>query len=46
MGEPASVADLFTEDGIREWPDGDRRIEGREALRAYFGGPTPVDAHR
>ncbi|AOR34621.1 hypothetical protein BFF78_29425 [Streptomyces fodineus] len=39
LGEPADVADLFTEDGIWEWPppgDG-RRIEGREALRAYFG---------
>ncbi|MGW3205354.1 nuclear transport factor 2 family protein [Streptomyces sp. NPDC001135] len=39
LGEPSSVAELFTEDGSWEWPppgDG-RRIEGREALRAYFG---------
>ncbi|MGV4987971.1 nuclear transport factor 2 family protein [Streptomyces sp. NRAIS4] len=44
LGEPASVADLFTEDGVWEWPppgDG-RRIEGREALRAYFGS-RPAD---
>ncbi|WP_433450009.1 nuclear transport factor 2 family protein [Streptomyces sp. CA-142005] len=47
LGEPASVGELFTEDGTWEWPppgDG-RRIEGREALRAYFGsrpgGPIP-----
>ena len=39
LGEPSSVAELFTEDGSWEWPppgDG-RRAEGREALRAYFG---------
>ncbi|MER6566377.1 nuclear transport factor 2 family protein [Streptomyces sp. NPDC001093] len=39
LGEPAAVADLFTEDGLWEWPapgDG-RRIQGRQALRAYFG---------
>ncbi|MEV6291094.1 nuclear transport factor 2 family protein [Streptomyces sp. NPDC051896] len=44
LGEPASVAELFAEDGTWEWPppgDG-RRIEGREALRAYFGS-RPVD---
>jgi reactive intermediate/imine deaminase len=39
LGEPASVAELFTEDGVWEWPppgDG-RRSRGRDALRAYFG---------
>jgi hypothetical protein len=38
LGEPASVAELFTEDGSWEWPEGDRLIKGREALREYFGG--------
>ncbi|MFJ9953217.1 nuclear transport factor 2 family protein [Kitasatospora sp. NPDC091207] len=42
LGDPASVADLFTVDGIWEWPHGGRRIEGREALRAYFGS-RPAD---
>lgn len=37
LGEPSSVADLFTPDGVWEWPGGERRIEGREALRHYFG---------
>lgn len=37
LGEPASVADLFTEDGSWAWPAGDRVIRGREALRRYFG---------
>ncbi|MFF4355458.1 nuclear transport factor 2 family protein [Streptomyces sp. NPDC001604] len=44
LGEPASVAELFTEDGWWEWPppgDG-RRSEGREALRKYFGA-RPAD---
>lgn len=44
LGEPASVAELFTEDGVWEWPapgDG-RRSEGRAALRAYFGA-RPAD---
>ncbi|MEU8032671.1 nuclear transport factor 2 family protein [Streptomyces sp. NPDC049099] len=44
LGEPASVAELFTEDGSWEWPppgDG-RRIEGRQALRSYFGS-RPAD---
>ncbi|MFD8787265.1 nuclear transport factor 2 family protein [Kitasatospora sp. NPDC059599] len=36
LGEPGSVAELFTPDGVWHWPFGDRRIEGREALRAYF----------
>ena len=44
LGEPASVAELFTEDGVWEWPSpGDgRRSEGREALRKYFGA-RPAD---
>ncbi|MFD4557266.1 nuclear transport factor 2 family protein [Streptomyces sp. NPDC058469] len=37
LGEPSSVAELFTEDGTWEWPDGERLVEGREALRKYFG---------
>ncbi|MGW2960072.1 nuclear transport factor 2 family protein [Streptomyces sp. NPDC001220] len=39
LGEPSSVAELFTEDGWWEWPppgDG-RRVVGREGLAAYFG---------
>jgi hypothetical protein len=43
LGEPASVAELFTEDGWWEWPppgDG-RRSEGREALGKYFGSRPP-----
>lgn len=42
LGEPGSVAELFTPDGIWEWPDGDRRVEGRDALRRYFGS-RPAD---
>ncbi len=42
LGEPGSVADLFTPGGIWEWPDGDRRVEGRDALRLYFGS-RPAD---
>jgi hypothetical protein len=44
LGEPSSVAELFTEDGVWQWPapgDG-RRSEGREALREYFGS-RPAD---
>lgn len=41
VGEPGSVADLFTPDGVWEWPAGDRRIEGRGALRRYFGSRPP-----
>ncbi|MFI7498099.1 nuclear transport factor 2 family protein [Streptomyces sp. NPDC049687] len=37
LGEPSTVCDLFTPDGVWEWPYGQRRVEGREALRAYFG---------
>ncbi|MGV9451021.1 nuclear transport factor 2 family protein [Streptomyces sp. NPDC003635] len=42
LGEPASVAELFTEDGFWQWPAGDRLIKGREALREYFGA-RPAD---
>jgi SnoaL-like domain len=43
LGEAGSVAELFTADGIWEWPDGDRRIQGRDALRRYFGSrPRPI----
>ena len=43
LGEPSSVAELFTKDGWWEWPppgDG-RRAEGRAALAAYFGSRPP-----
>ncbi|MFZ4280011.1 nuclear transport factor 2 family protein [Streptomyces rhizosphaericola] len=42
LGEPGRVAELFTPDGVWEWPEGHRRIEGRDALRAYFGS-RPAD---
>jgi hypothetical protein len=42
LGDPSTVCDLFTPDGIWEWPYDGRRIEGREALRTYFGS-RPVD---
>ncbi|MFJ1970998.1 nuclear transport factor 2 family protein [Streptomyces sp. NPDC087903] len=42
LGEPSSVAELFTEDGSWAWPEGERLVEGREALRAYFGS-RPAD---
>jgi hypothetical protein len=42
LGEPSTVAELFTADGVWEWPEGDRRIQGRDALREYFGS-RPVD---
>ncbi|WP_405454350.1 nuclear transport factor 2 family protein [Streptomyces achromogenes] len=42
LGEPADVAELFTEDGMWEWPADKRRVEGRAALRAYFGS-RPAD---
>ena len=42
LGEPGSVAELFTPDGVWEWPAGERRVAGREALRHYFG-TRPAD---
>lgn len=42
LGEPASVAELFTEDGTWEWPAGERLVSGRRALGAYFGS-RPAD---
>jgi len=42
LGQPSSVADLFTPDGVWEWPHGSRRVEGRDALRDYFG-TRPAD---
>ena len=42
LGEPGSVAGLFTPDGVWEWPAGERRVVGREALRHYFG-TRPAD---
>lgn len=42
LGEPSSVAELFTEDGSWAWPEGGRLVRGREALREYFGS-RPAD---
>ncbi|WP_406168388.1 nuclear transport factor 2 family protein [Streptomyces sp. NBC_00996] len=42
LGEPGSVAELFTEDGCWQWPEGDRIVQGRDALREYFGS-RPAD---
>ncbi|MGD6747195.1 nuclear transport factor 2 family protein [Streptomyces sp. BH106] len=42
LGDPGTVSELFTPDGVWQWPYDDRRIEGRDALRAYFGG-RPAD---
>jgi hypothetical protein len=42
LGEPATVAELFTEDGSWEWPAGERLVVGRAALREYFGS-RPAD---
>lgn len=42
LGRPSSVAELFTEDGVWEWPDGGRRVQGRAALGDYFGS-RPAD---
>ncbi|MEU1183678.1 nuclear transport factor 2 family protein [Streptomyces sp. NPDC005820] len=44
LGEPGSVAELFTEDGVWTWPEGDRLVKGRAALRAHFGS-RPADRH-
>ncbi|WP_329071136.1 nuclear transport factor 2 family protein [Streptomyces sp. NBC_01429] len=42
LGEPGTVAELFTPDGVWEWPYDDRRVTGRDALRDYFGS-RPAD---
>lgn len=42
LGEPSTVCDLFTPDGVWKWPYDQRRIEGRAALREHFGS-RPVD---
>lgn len=36
------MAELFTENGTWEWPEGERLVKGREALREYFGS-RPAD---
>ncbi len=41
LGSPGDVAELFTPDGVWEWPAGNRRVEGHEALRAYFASRPP-----
>lgn len=42
LGDPGDVADLFTDFGVWEWAEGDRRIQDRDALRSYFAG-RPAD---
>jgi hypothetical protein len=42
LGVPGSVAELFTPGGVWAWPEGDRRVEGRAALREYFDS-RPAD---
>jgi len=42
LGEPGMVAELFTADGIWEWPGGDRLVRERDALREYFAS-RPAD---
>ncbi|MFE2927167.1 nuclear transport factor 2 family protein [Streptomyces goshikiensis] len=42
LGNPGDVADLFTDVGFWEWVEGDRRIQGRDALRSYFAS-RPAD---
>ncbi|MFE6065453.1 nuclear transport factor 2 family protein [Streptomyces sp. NPDC056525] len=42
LGNPSSVADLFTQDDTWEWPAGDHRIAGHDALRISFGD-RPAD---
>ena len=41
LGTPAAVAELFTEDGVWEWPLGRRRVQGRADLARYFGSRPP-----
>ncbi|MGW5449082.1 nuclear transport factor 2 family protein [Streptomyces asiaticus] len=42
LGQPSSVAELFIPDGVWEWSYDGRRVEGRDALRDYFGS-RPAD---
>ncbi|WP_330256252.1 nuclear transport factor 2 family protein [Nocardia sp. NBC_00565] len=42
LGVPGDVAELFTKDGVWEWPEGGRRVHGRAALRDYFAS-RPAD---
>lgn len=42
LGEPSSVAELFTADGVWRWPHDGRLVRGRDALRTYFGS-RPAD---
>ncbi|MET9558434.1 nuclear transport factor 2 family protein [Streptomyces sp. NPDC006645] len=42
LGDPGDVAELFTDTGFWEWAEGDRRVQGRDALRSYFAG-RPAD---
>jgi hypothetical protein len=42
LGDPGSVAELFTAEGVWEWPAGSRLIRGREELRRYFAS-RPAD---
>ncbi|MFF7788927.1 nuclear transport factor 2 family protein [Streptomyces sp. NPDC007991] len=42
LGEPSCVAELFTEDGVWQWPEDGRLVKGRAALRGYFGS-RPAD---
>lgn len=42
LGDPGSVAELFTPDGIWEWPAGSRLIRGRKELQTYFAS-RPAD---
>ncbi|MFI0819330.1 nuclear transport factor 2 family protein [Streptomyces sp. NPDC021098] len=41
LGDPGTVAELFTAEGIWEWPAGERVVRGREALREYFASRPP-----
>jgi hypothetical protein len=42
LGEPGDVAELFTPDGVWEYPQDGRRVAGCAALRAYFSA-RPAD---